>query len=199
MIIRDWIVRGEDRKRWGSYEDHTRIVRRLYTMKIVQSENHTRRGSYKVRLAASARNHNLIRVWKFVVRIIQQKMKKSLRIKSLWIINELFYHSRIGLCSQGQYVFIMLSDILWVARLITFLVISQICVNSNLPILEISSQNRAEKSQLSPRNHRFYQEITAFFETSGPFNHYVTLFLANFDPPSHPCHKVSHWSEPPPP
>ena len=30
----------------------------------------------------------------------------------------------------------------------------------------------------------------------GPFNYYVTLFLANFDPPP-PCHKVSHWSEPP--
>ena len=33
--------------------------------------------------------------------------------------------------------------------------------------------------------------------TLGPFNYYVTLFLANFDPPP-PCHKVSHWSEPPP-
>ena len=33
----------------------------------------------------------------------------------------------------------------------------------------------------------------------GPFNYYVTLFLANFWPLSPPCHKVSHWSEPPPP
>ena len=31
----------------------------------------------------------------------------------------------------------------------------------------------------------------------GPFNYYVTLFLANSDPP--PCHKVSHRPDPPPP